>query len=907
MIHECRRKAISMNSRKTILSVLLLMLVLCTSLQAETADDADSLYDEGTLLLEQVKPREALEKFKEGLAICERLKDRKLAGDFLCAMGDAYTDLYGYHKALECYQKSLRISHELGIRKDEGDTLHQMSIVYYYSDEYQKSMECCTKALKLRQSLGDTAGEAHSFSQMASIFYCLGDYQKAFECCQKSIAISRKTGEKRGEADSLDVIGSIYNCLGDYTKSLEYHRKSLRLSEESGNKEGECLAIANIGATYQKMGDSAKALDYARKALKLSQEIDDRQAQCASLNDIGMCYSDLGKYDSALDHIEKALKKSREIGDRIDEANSLFNLGSIYCKKGDFLKSLDYFGKAFTIYRAVGDPDGMLWCSISSGFSHEELGNDDRAIESLIASARLIESMRGRLSVEEHKTGFMKDKVDFYESLIHLLIKKGRRDEAWSYAESAKARTFLDMLGNHKIDFRVKADPDLVRRAEELEKALSAKRALLFREDDEMKRKELSSRIESLQKDYEDMLERLKLSNPDYASLKTIEVSSTEEIRGALDDDSLLLEYFVGEEKSYLFIMDKRDSLAVHELSLGESELKEKVSQLLGDIQRRAPVYRKGENEPGTKADTRGFALATPDESLVRSKSIDGQIDFLSRTLLGGAAKALEGKKKLIIIPHGPLHYLPFSLLIDEQGRYLVMHYQILTEPSATIWKLCSGKKKRKDGRLAAFALGDFSVALGEEGCASLRGTPEMARNGFPPLPGTRKEVEAISHLFPDRVIIMGREMTSARVGEAIKGKSIIHFATHGILDAQHPMFSGLLVSDRILTIADIFGMDIDADLVVLSACNTALGGKARGEEIVGISRAFMYAGSSTVIASLWSVSDDSTMRIMKIFYEGLQQGMPEAEALQFAEISVKKDYPHPFYWAPFIIVGASR
>jgi CHAT domain-containing protein len=182
--------------------------------------------------------------------------------------------------------------------------------------------------------------------------------------------------------------------------------------------------------------------------------------------------------------------------------------------------------------------------------------------------------------------------------------------------------------------------------------------------------------------------------------------------------------------------------------------------------------------------------------------------------------------------------------------------------------------------------------------------SPDLLREGMAPLPGTEDEIKSISILFPENIILLGRDMTRRKVEETIRGKSTIHFATHGLLDPAHPLFSGLVLSDTILTTGDIFGLDLEAGLVVLSACNTAGGELSGGDELVGMSRAFMYAGSPSVVASLWSVSDESTTLLMKLFYRELRKGSPVARALQEAQKELIEKYPEPFYWAPFVLIG---
>ncbi|MCL5773529.1 MAG: CHAT domain-containing protein [Firmicutes bacterium] len=274
----------------------------------------------------------------------------------------------------------------------------------------------------------------------------------------------------------------------------------------------------------------------------------------------------------------------------------------------------------------------------------------------------------------------------------------------------------------------------------------------------------------------------------------------------------------------------------------------------------------------------------------------------------------MKGKKKLIIVPHSVLHYLPFAMLVDSNGDYLVKNYQILTQPSASVYMLCLNKKKSKGEKLEAYAIGDIAVSFGEKKEnkkeVSLRGTivmsPELMREGLSPLPGTEDEVKEISKVYPDGKVLIGNKATIEQVKTSVGNGTLVHFATHGILDSRHPLFSGLVFYDGILTTSDIFSLNLKANMVVLSACNTAGGGISSGDEIVGISRAFMYAGTPTVVASLWSISDVSTVQLMKDFYRKLKQGESKAAALQEAQKYMMKstEYSHPYYWAPFILIG---
>lgn len=532
-----------------------------------------------------------------------------------------------------------------------------------------------------------------------------------------------------------------------------------------------------------------------------------------------------------------------------------------------------------TALEETGDIGDLTDAHYLMGLIYEKTGDDEHALEYLIKAADDLESLRSRLTVEEHKMSFMMNRMMIYESLIRLLLKQSRIQDAWSYAERAKARAFLDMMGNRRVHPKTGASSELAAKAEELDDAIMEQRALLENEESRKKRPEIYARLTELQKAYEENLERLKISNPEYASMRSVNVASLEETQGTLDKDSLILEYFIGSEKSTLFIIGQNNLDAV-ELNATSEAIRERVISLRNKIS---------------------------------SKSLDAEhLEALSRILLPEKAlDAINGKRRLIIIPHSSLHYLPFSLLKDSKGRQLVKNFDILISPSASVWRLCMARKKARDEKFLGLALGDTAVSFREGTKGAVRGTialsPQLTREGLPPLPGTKKEVEEIGALFSRKQILIGADMRSDRVGKEIRGKDIVHFATHGLLDPRHPIFSGLVLSDRILTTAEIFDLDIDAGLVVLSACNTAGGELSGGDDIVGISRAFMYAGAPMVIASLWSVSDESTAALMQSFYRELKSGGDVAEALRRAELDTMRQYPDPYNWAPFILIGGQN
>lgn len=823
--------------------------------------------------------KRAIENLEKSLDMKRKLGDRLGEATILGNMALAINRLGDFKKALKYYEESLNKKTEIGDKKGMASTLANIGVTLMDLGDYGKASEYYEKSLKISCEIGDRKTESKVLCYLGNLYEYLGDYPRALENYIESLDMAREIGNKRDVAILLNNQGNIYDSLGDSQRALESYEMALKMLTDVGDKYGASVALINIASIYYRYGDQQKSLEYCEKARIVSKDCGDRRNDAWIITNMSRAYNKIKEYDKAIELCRESLNITKDIGDKRDEGVTFDVLGSAYMGKKDYRKAIEQYRAAFELFEQLGMLPGIYESLFGIGNCYLLMADKDKAIDYFIKAISALESVREKLKVEEHKTGLMQNKTEIYEELIEILIRKNRNEEAWNYAERAKARTLLDMLGNQNIYYKAKASPELMRRETELDDKIGALGASIAKEKDAGKRKALYQSLEALKKEYEETLESLKVSNPDYASLRSVEVTPLKEIQKLLDDNTVALEYSIGKDKSCLFIIGK-DSLSVAEIPISDEELKSKITTLRKKINAR--------------------------------KDIDEETKSLSAILLPEAAqKKIEGMKRIIVVPHSCLHYLPFSILVDSKGDYLVKNHEILTEPSLSIWKLCRDKGRKGGSTFAGYALGDVSEILPGGEKVAVRGgdflSPELVREALSPLPGTKDEVENIATLFQDKSVLVGRELTSAKVEETIKGKRLVHFATHGILDPAHPLFSGLLLSDKILTTADIFTLDIDSNMVVLSACNTAAGRLSGGDEIVGMSRAFLYAGTPVIVATLWSVSDESTAALMKSFYQNLQEGNGEGQALREAQLSLMKDYPHPYYWAPFIIIGDSK
>ncbi|MHC9539719.1 MAG: tetratricopeptide repeat protein [Vulcanimicrobiota bacterium] len=898
---------------------------------SENQDDAVRLLEEGESLYRSGNAAEALKKFETGLQICEKLHSKEGMCTFLYNLANLYCRLGNYKKALEYSEKAYIKNKEIGNEQYElwilmiagmasegignyqnaldyseqalrsnrktGDKNIEMNLflniggIYYKLGDYAKAEEFTLKSLTLSKEIGDESNEGDCLNNLGNIYLTYGDYYNAIKYLQQAIELKQNIGEMNDVGESLTNIGSIYNRIGNHQKAIDYYMKASKIFYAKNNRKGIQATLNNVGNVYIKLGDYNSALECLKSSLKITQENGDLPGEGQVLSNIGLIYMKFREYDIANKHFQEALKISQKIHAHDLNITSLINMGRIYYGTNDNNKSMNCLKQALDLNNDINDYELKFKILIGMGLTSEKMKLDEKAIDYYIKAIDVLESVRGKLKIEDYKISFFQDRVDIYGVLVDLLLINNKYKDAWNYIERSKARTLLDIVGNRKIHFREKSSPEIIKKEVDIDNKISSLRSIMEKEKDTGRQKVFFNQIEDLQKEYEEVIEKVKISNPEYTSLRSVQITSLEEIQNLIEKDSLLIEYFIGKEKSYLFIIDK-SNLIVIKISQNEEQLGEKISAL--------------------------------QERIITQSPCDVQIKSLSEVLLPSEARvAMKGKKRLIIIPHSLLHHLSFSMLVDENGDYLVKNYQILTEPSASVWKLCLDKKRNKNEAIAAYALGDLQVVFQDEykeddirkkkqsGDLAVRGTivmsPDLVRVGLPPLPASKEEVDSIGALYPGGTILVGKEMTSEKVRDTIKGKSIVHFATHGVLDPLHPLFSGLVLSDKILTTTDIFSLDMDANLVVLSACNTAGGKLYSGDDIIGLSRAFMYIGSPVIVASLWRVSDVSTAELMKNFYQELKTGKSEGQAMREAQLKTMENYSHPYYWAPFVVIGESR
>jgi CHAT domain-containing protein len=886
----------------------------------------------------------------------------------------------GVSESLAEFAEAGRVYHSLGDPRAEGDTIYWQGLVFHTLGEYQKAIDFFDRALAVYH-LGppDPYFEAKVLTNKGESNFYLSQYQKAMECYEQSLQVCSPSEINRDCMASwtLNNMGSVYDAAGDAEKALDYYNRSLSFSQslpEGGSARDSAIALTNIGGVYASLGDASTALGYLARALPNWREADDKWGEARVLHRMGVVYVSEGQFEDALRSYEQALVIWRETGDRFNEAKTIDAIGVAHQRLGDNAKASASFTEALAVRRAIGDRQGAASSLYHLAQVERDRGNliESRAeIERALDQA---ESVRGSTSNDGLRSSYLAETRGYYELYIDVLMELHRRNlsngqahenldaEALGVSERSRARSLIDLLTEARVDIREGVDPKLVARERDIGQRLNAKANYQYRliaHGQAADAAAAGNDILALSADLDQVRARIRTASPHYAALTQPRALSLKQIQQEiLDPDTLLLEYALGDERSYLW--------AVTKTSLDAFELPGRAT--LEGATRRFYELLTARNQ---------HLPETPEQRLQRISQADAEYPEAARSLgqmLLGPVASLLGDKRLLIVGDGALQYVPFQALQSPSGsatsataistdsyRPLMADHEIVTLPSAsTLAVLRQEKRSRPVRRKLVAVLADpvFTpddprvrsaergrrfikthsnneppAALAQDSSlgASALAAGEMERSlrdagisadvlGVPRLPLAREEAEGILSLAPAHERLGALDFDASRAtakDSKLAQYKIVHFATHGVLDSAHPELSGIMLSmvnrhgqpqDGFLRLHEIYNLKLPADLVVLSACQTGLGKEIRGEGLVGLTRGFMYAGAKRVVASLWKIDDRATAELMKRFYNAMlgNAALPPSKALRHAEIEMWKtaNWNHPYYWAAFVLQG---
>ena len=834
-----------------------------------------------------------------------------------------------YERALEYMNRALEMDSAQDNTIEIIEDYRELGKIHLYMGEFPEGIEYLNHALSLNEGMDQSLkginqlSIADTYLTLARLHTVLGDFKEGELYGLSALKIYRNLDHPEGEMESLLQLGKISIQYGSGDSGETYVRMSLKLArdlslntyrhkevlarlsenralyEEALRLKLEAVEEAKIsrnlpqiiwahmliGDLYRIMGDQQNARDYYQVSMSY---LDSSQIRASALDasanlragDIDQAYAyfsaagsevaagiaglRLGEvalewkmWQEALDHLQRSLGHFSAAGLADGRARALTLMAISNLGMNNLLEAHKNLVSAeeHAVY------DETRWRMLFAlGNLYEALSKPDSAITAYRSSVEIIEGIRGNLTIEEYKSMYLEDKMEVYDRLIRLLMENGKSNESFFYSERARARSFLDMLGNSRIHVRQDESSALVELEQKLRQEIQSLSRLKQKGEMALTRgfsqSQLEQEIYDTREEYNDVLRRLKLYNQEYSSMINLETANIPDLLSEIGPATAFLVYWVSQDDLYIWMVTSGGILG-RSVSVGEEEINDLVM--------------KGRETVGSRQHIGIYSLC---------------YKYLVKPL----EEELKPYKTIGIVPHLPLHFLPYQCLMPDMSSYLIDHFNIFYAPSVNAFALASNKALTPEKEFFAMALGGLELG------------------GLSGLPGTTREVSHISTLFSEPTVAYERSSTESFFKSSVTPFEFVHLATHGILDQHQPMYSYLLLApteedDGLLTVNEIFGLNMNARLVVLSACETALGSLNRGDEIIGLSRAFLYAGSRDVIVSLWSVADEPTAYLMTQFYTNLANQNP-VQSLRLAQIAAKQKYKSPVYWAPFQLIG---
>jgi len=879
--------------------------------------EAAALSDAGAVHLLMGDPRKALPYVTRALAIKREVHDRHGEMIVLANAGTIYYAIGDSYKALDTFRELLPMRREQHDRRGEGTTFFYMGTSFARLGDLDQALESLTQALPIMREVGDARGEGRALTNLGSLYLALGQPQDSLNTLQQALELTRKLKDRHQEGSILTAMAHAFLQLGDTEQALGYSQQALKIQQELSDQRGQGLALAELGSVYAKAGDRAEALDAYRQALPLLRAASNQGGEADVLNSLGTL--SLAGHDArdALPYFEQASQLLTAIDDRRQRAATEVNIGAAYRLLGDKQKARDSLVEASVQLTAIGDRIEQSKAMYLLALLESDDRDWDQARQHLEEALRIDEQIRAAVLGGELRSAWLTTVLDQYEALEDTLMhldqlhpRNGYDIQAFETAERARARTLLDLLSEARAGLRQGVDPELMSRERILTARLQAKIErqiqLLVAGGDSAAADAVAAEIRQANDEYQQLEAKILSASPRYANFAEQDPLTLSRLqREYIDPDALLLEYAPGEQRSFLWAVS-RTSFRSYVLP-GRSTL--------DALSERA----------------RESIRSTTDREL--AKSAPAALQALSRAVLGPAAREL-GTKRLLIVTSGSLQFVPFSALPSpaNPAEPLIVSHEIVNLPSASTIAFLRRTEGKRSSKLVAVVADPVFAADDPR----VRGNPETARpditlenrtrapavfgrTTFDRLTFTRREGENILALAPPGAVFSAFDFDASRatvLSGALRDYKYVHIASHGLVNPFHPELPSIVLSlvdragrarDGFLDATDIYNLKLNADLVVLSACQTALGKDVRGEGVVGLTRAFMYAGSSAVVASLWTVPDRSTAELMREFYRGmLVENLRPSAALRRAQIALWKDsrWTRPYYWAAFTLQG---
>jgi len=864
--------------------------------------------------------------------------------------GNALTHLGNHAPAVELHKQAIRLFEEAGEKEELGRTLSGSILPLNLSGEYEDAFSAATRARAIFAELGDDLRLARLEINVGNVYYRQDRFSEALACYRRGYDGVTKHQNREGIAV---VLGNLANCLislGEFQQALDTYQHARDFCEKYGMPVLLALADYNIAYLYFLRGQYSLAIDMLRSTRLKSSDAGDRYIYGLCNLDLSELYLELNlSFEAAelarLAHTEfaalnmgyeaakslafeaiamgqqgqafqslKLFTQSREMflkeknqvwPSLIDlyQALVLFNEGRHFEARRMAKAALGFFdssllpGKAVLCrlllariaqrtndlaaahkectaaigkLKSLQAPMLTHQAFLLMGQLHSASGNRKDAYECFRSSRAALETLRSNLRGQELKMAFLQNRLEVYELLVDSCLRdqysRSSLEEAFGYIEEAKSRTLMDqMLQPAYSGIEDSGQSDLVRRMRNLRDELNWYYSLIEleqlrpeqRSPEHIKR--LESQVRAREKDLIHVLQESSLLGGEGIDIGGSQTVSIEEIRAAISADTVIVEFFQAGDRILACLLS-HDGLQILPVTLAS-----RISNVLRLLQFQLSKFRLGTE----------YATAFR-HSLIHSTNT--HLKGLYDELLAPLRDRIQAKH-LLFVPHGALHYVPFHALFDGE-QYIIDDYTVSYAPSAGIHAVCARKQVNKSG------------------ASLLMGVPDQNA------PSILEEIRALTEILPNLKLFLGNAASEFVLKDSGPGARIIHIATHGYFRQDSPMFSSIRMGESYLSLYDLYQLRLPVELVTLSGCATGLNVVAAGDELIGLARGLFQAGAQSLLLSLWDVHDQSTADFMTSFYRKYQAGEDKATAVRGAMMQVRESYPHPYQWAPFVLMG---
>ena len=831
---------------------------------------ASSFLSFGIIYFYQGDLEKAEKYFLDSCNLAAQVENVEITALSLNNLAYVYVEKGNYQKAQQICESSLQVSLEAGFKCGEFAVKLSLARLYHeiWGDSNQ-ALQYLIDGQRLAREMDLGYQEAWVLNNMGIIYLDKGDFQNAKKVLEKAEDLLQLY-DMPGDIGVYTNLGNLYLQTNDLKKAENYITRVLRLATTLNYPLSIADAWMNLGVVYNNEERYKDALAAYTEAIKIYEELNIQPRIAALMNNFASLNQHLGNLELALESQLEALRIHQELNMPFDLALDYGNLGTIYLDMKDVTKSEEYFRKGLELAQKLNYSHMIWYCQTGLGRILLEQGKREESLAYFKEAIDILEGLREKLTSTEMKRGFFENKLLAYDLTVEVLWDLGRFEEAFNYTERARARSFLDILGGTMLKVKDE-DEEMVNHLQDLETRIASlqekerqERAKPAEEQNTAYLEELQKILKKLQQSYFQVKEDLNYYSPEVASLVTINPLTLDKVRGVLDKEIVLLDYYITGDRILVWVVEQ-EGIKTKEISIKDINLNKKIEEA-----------RK--------------VFTTTEEDCDYQKICEELYRILFAPI-----KALIGEKTTIgVIPHRGLFYLPFQALRGEEG-FLVNRYNLFYIPSASVYSYCLGKNRGNQESYLGF------------------GNPSFEGTDLPSLPLSAEEVKIVARSFPYNDVFIDKEANETKFKEICSNFDVIHLSTHGLADDQRPLFSVICLAkdeqnDGEVRAYEVFSLNLKANLVALGACETGLGKLSEAEGLVGLVRSFLYAGAPTVIASLWSVYDRPTMELFINFFKyWKQEGMSKVEALGRAQRELAEEYGLPVTWAGFILIGDYR